>query len=25
VICTENLQWYSGKDSAVPQGDKPDF
>jgi len=25
VICTENLQWYSGKDSDVPQADKPDF
>jgi len=25
VICAENLQWYSGKDSAVPQADKPDF
>src|ERR1700733_9162211 len=25
VICAENLQWYSGRDSAVPQADKPDF
>jgi len=25
VICAENLQWYSGKDSEVPQADKPDF
>jgi hypothetical protein len=25
VICAENLQWFSGKDSAVPQADKPDF
>jgi len=25
VICAENIQWYSGKDSAVPQADKPDF
>ncbi len=25
VICTENLQWYSGKDSEVPQAEKPDF
>ena len=25
VICAENIQWYSGKDSAVPQADRPDF
>jgi hypothetical protein len=25
VICAENLQWYSGKNSDVPQADKPDF
>jgi len=25
VICAENLQWYSGKNSAVPQADKEDF
>ncbi len=25
VICAENLQWYSGKNAAVPQQDKPDF
>jgi hypothetical protein len=25
VICTENTQWYSGKNAAVPQADKPDF
>jgi hypothetical protein len=25
VICAENLQWYSGKDSEVPRADKPDF
>jgi hypothetical protein len=25
VICSENLQWYSGQDSTVPQADKPDF
>ncbi len=25
VICAENLQWYSGKNSEVPQTDKPDF
>ena len=25
VICTENLQWYSGQNSAVPQADKEDF
>jgi hypothetical protein len=25
VICAENLQWFSGKDSQVPQADKPDF
>jgi hypothetical protein len=25
VICAENLQWFSGKDSEVPKADKPDF
>jgi hypothetical protein len=25
VICAENLQWYSGKNSEVPQADEPDF
>ncbi len=25
VICAENIQWYSGTNSAVPQADKPDF
>src|SRR6266481_7378781 len=25
VICAENIQWYSGKNSAVPQADKEDF
>jgi hypothetical protein len=25
VICAENIQWYSGKNAAVPQADKPDF
>ena len=25
VICAENIQWYSGKNSAVPQADTPDF
>jgi len=25
VICTENIQWYSGKEAAVPRADKPDF
>jgi len=25
VVCAENIQWYSGKNSAVPQADKPDF
>jgi hypothetical protein len=23
--CAENIQWYSGKDAAVPTADKPDF
>jgi hypothetical protein len=23
--CAENIQWYSGKDAAVPRADKPDF
>jgi hypothetical protein len=21
----ENIQWYSGRDAAVPRADKPDF
>jgi len=25
VICTENTQWYSGQNAAVPHADKPDF
>ena len=25
VICAENIQWYSGKNAAVPVADKPDF
>jgi hypothetical protein len=25
LICTENTQWYSGQESAVPHADKPDF
>jgi hypothetical protein len=25
LVCAENLQWYPGKDSAVPRADKPDF
>jgi hypothetical protein len=25
VICAENIQWSPGKNSAVPQADKPDF
>ncbi len=25
VICAENLQWFSGQDSAVPEANKPDF
>jgi hypothetical protein len=25
VVCAENIQWYSGKNSAVPQADNPDF
>jgi putative ABC transport system substrate-binding protein len=25
LICAENTKWYSGKNSAVPQADKPDF
>ena len=24
-VCAENIQWYSGKDTAVPRADKPDF
>lgn len=25
AVCAENIQWYSGKEAAVPQADKPDF
>jgi hypothetical protein len=25
VICAENIQWFSGVDSNVPQADRPDF
>jgi hypothetical protein len=25
AVCAENIQWYSGKDAAVPQAPKPDF
>ena len=25
AVCAENIQWYSGKDAAVPQAAKPDF
>ena len=25
LICTENTQWYSGQEGAVPRADKPDF
>jgi hypothetical protein len=25
VICTENIQWYSGQEAAVPTANKPDF
>ena len=25
VICAENIQWFPGKNAAVPQADKPDF
>ncbi len=25
AVCAENIQWYSGKDAAVPRADKPDF
>ena len=25
AACAENIQWYSGKNAAVPQADKPDF
>ena len=25
VICAENIHWYPGQNSAVPQADKPDF
>jgi len=24
-VCAENIQWYPGKDAAVPRADKPDF
>jgi hypothetical protein len=24
-VCAENIQWYSGKNAAVPHTDKPDF
>jgi hypothetical protein len=24
-VCAENMQWYSGKNAAVPHADKPDF
>jgi hypothetical protein len=24
-VCAENTQWYPGKNSAVPNADKPDF
>ena len=24
-VCSENIQWYSGKNAEVPQADKPDF
>jgi hypothetical protein len=25
AVCAENIQWYSGKDAAVPRADKSDF
>jgi hypothetical protein len=25
IVCAENVQWYSGKNAAVPWADKPDF
>jgi hypothetical protein len=25
LICSENIQWYSGKNATVPRADKPDF
>ncbi len=25
AVCAENIQWYSGRDAAVPRADKPDF
>jgi hypothetical protein len=25
AVCAENIQWYSGKDAAVPRADKLDF
>ncbi len=25
AVCAENIQWYSGKEAAVPRADKPDF
>jgi hypothetical protein len=25
AVCAENIQWFPGKDAAVPQAVKPDF
>jgi hypothetical protein len=25
AVCAENIQWYPGKNAAVPQANKPDF
>ena len=25
VICAETIEWYSGKNAAVPEADKPDY
>ena len=25
IVCAENIQWYPGKDAAIPRADKPDF
>ena len=25
AVCAENIQWFPGKNAAVPQADKPDF
>ena len=25
AVCAENVNWYSGKEAAVPRADKPDF